>query len=394
MPHEDLVTRYDPFDPLVHADPYPFYKALRDVAPLHHVAADLWTLSRYDDVVAASRDWKTFSYARSVDLDDTGLRLGRGNFLACDPPQHTSLRTIVQHAFRPKVVHARLHDTIKREVEAGLDCLAESSECDIAEVLAWNVAMRAASALLGFPLGDCETLREVADRCLWRRLADINTSDADVAEAGIDAVREYFVDKIKERRTRPADDLLSEIAAAIPGRAGGNDTAAGLAGLLFLGAVDTSAVLISTSLWLLHEHPRQRAHLARNRDRIPTAVEEILRYESPIQFFKRTVMEDVVLHGEQVPSGARLLLLYGSANRDERRFATPDEFDVERKPGRHLAFGDGIHHCLGAPVARLEARIALEALLARFPAYHVTRTPEWLERPNGRGVTSLVISAH
>ena len=204
-------------------------------------------------------------------------------------------------------------------------------------------------------------------------------------------MRAYVLAALDERRARPRDDLLGALVRA--GQSGALEPAevASMPVHLFFAGIQTTSALISRSLLLLARHPAQRRLLVDDPSLLPTAIEELLRYESPIQWFARTATQDVALHGEVIPAGARVLLMWGSANRDERRWEDPDRLDIIRPPRRHLAFGDGIHHCLGAPLARLEGRIALEELLPRIPDYELSGPVVPLYTPGERVLAHLPV---
>lgn len=364
----DVLPNWDPF----HApeDPYPVYKALRDSAPVYrNDEHGFFALSRYEDVQAANRDWQTYSYAHGVDIDELGELLQPGNFLDADPPSHAALRAVVKERFRVGGLRESLTSAIESETRRMLSELDESAEIDFATACAWELPIRIGSHLLGFPMSDCDHLRELADSAFMRIPEGPTGSSA--AEQPVSQVRQYFEEQIQQRRERPLGDMLSEIAhAEVDGRSIG-DAAAGLASLIFGGSVDTTALTMTNAVNLLATHPEQRAWLAQNPEFLGQAVEEVLRFESPIQVFKRTTTSPVELHGTEIPAGARVFLIYGSANRDERKIERADEFDPRRKVGRHLAFGEGIHHCLGAPLARLEVNIVVRTLLEIAPEYRV-----------------------
>jgi cytochrome P450 len=379
---------YSPFSPEVQADPYPVYRELRDHAPLYRSAQDgFWALSRYDDIVAVSRDWETFSSAFGVDIDDTGGEFGHGNFLEEDPPLHDLLRAVVRNEFIPKDLRSALEPFVRQEVERIVADLKTRAAVDFARELAWELPIIVVSRLMGFPDEDRDRLRQW-EETFALRIPTLDRLPPFALRAG-SALRSYFAGLIAARQEQPEDDLVTKIATARLDDGPIGDAALGMVFILFVAAIETTASLITQSLRLLAEHPDQREWLAQNLAAAPQAVEEVLRYEAPVQNIKRTTLSDTALLGEALPKGSTVLLLTGSANRDERRFADPDVFDISREPKRHLAFGEGIHHCIGAPLARLEGQVVLETVLAEMPDYRLVGTPTRLPNNIVRGYLSL-----
>jgi hypothetical protein len=358
---------YDPFSLETQLDPYPSYARLLEHEPVYrNTERGFYALSRYADVQDAFRDWETYSSAGGVTVDDL-LEITGPSFLTSDPPRHDALRDILKSSFRPKQI-ATLADSVRTHVGALLADLGD--EVDVVEAFAQPLPVRIICQLLGFPLADEPMLRRWSDLVL-ERLPDDDRTPAAARRAAAE-MRSYFVAQLDERRRTRADDLVGLVAhARVDGTNLPQEEQIGICFLLFEAGNSTTKSLLANSVYLLAEHPAQREWLRAHPNRIDGAVEEILRFESPVQNMGRIVSRTVVLHGATLPAGARLLLLIGAANRDPRVFAAPDSLDLSRRPLRNLAFGDGIHHCLGAPLARLEARIALPALLARFPAHTV-----------------------
>jgi cytochrome P450 len=381
------MIEFDPFSAAAHADPYPIYRRLRDEWPVYHnPRRGFWAVSRYEDVALVSRDWERFTVQRGVDIDNVGDVLGEGFFLAQDPPVHGKMRGVVKHAFALRTI-AELEPAIRREVETLVRELAAQDEPDLATGLAWRLPARAMAALLGYPTGDAEHLRELAMRFMTRTLGD-PVPPAVSDDAGI-ALMDYFETQVRACARRPREGLLSTMAtASIDGEPIG-DAAVGMALLIFVGGFENVACAITNALYWLERHPDQRARLAADPSGIDAAGEEVLRYDGPQQNFKRTATRDVTMHGVTIPAGAPVFLLYGSANRDERHFPDPDRFDVTRTGQRHLSFGDGIHHCLGAPMARLESRIVLETVLRDIPDYELAGEPRRVPNHAVRGFLTL-----
>lgn len=384
-----MTTAFDPFVHALHEDPYPIYRRLRDEDPVHYnPQRDVWALLRFEDVQAAARDWERFASAGGVDLDGTGQAYGPGNFLDLDPPRHDELRRLVRHEFTPKAMSARA-EHVRKRVEQLLDALADGDVADFISAFASPLPVGVVSDLLGIPTADREALRE------WSLAADRRVcADPAVPDAAVDAVgrmRGYFAAALDDRRAEPRADLLGAIAGAERESALSREETLGISLLLFTAATETTSGLLGNAVLALAGRPDLRRRLAEDPSLLPTAIEELLRFDAPVQNLARTATEAVVLRGVRVPAGARVALVFGSANRDERRFARPDVLDFDREPARHVAFGEGIHHCLGAPLARLEARIALEELLRRIPDWEIETQPERLHKQNVRGLASLVL---
>lgn len=387
-----MSVRFDPFAASVHTDPYPTYKLLREEAPVYEDTTHaFWALSRFADVQAAARDWRTFSNAGGVDLDVPAQFFGRGDFLDSDPPRHDELRDAVRGVFTPRSIQA-LEAEIEKEVALLLAALLADGGGDLAQDFAWELPLRVICGLIGFPPSDRDYLGQAVRALLDR------TPDQEAVPPGVFAARErlqqYIAAQADDRRRCPRRDLLTVIVEASAGGTLVEEEVVGVVLLLLIAGIETTASLISNSIVLMAEHPAQRRLLADDPGLLRRGVEELLRFDAPIQFLKRTTIVPVQLHGITIPREATVLLLYGSANRDHRRFPNPDRLDVAREPKRHLAFGEGIHFCLGAPLARLEARIALGALLARIETYTVLPGMVRTQHHHTRGVAHLPVEFH
>jgi cytochrome P450 len=384
----DGTILYDPFSADAHDDPYPAYQRLRDDAPVYHnPERGLWALSRFDDIQATARAWQTFSNVPGVDLGGFTGFFGTGDFLNLDPPGHGVLRNVIRHWFTPRAIAetealARSH---ARQLLAELD---GEETVDMAQRFAFALPVRVVSDLVGVPSADRGRIFELCVAIVDQPAGQVDPSERQVALR--DEVRAYFRSWVEDGAP-PADTIGMDIAAAVARAEMSAEEAAGMLVLLFAAGFETTASLLSHSVYLLARHPDQRALLADDPTRIPDAVEEIVRFESPIQQLARTAACDTTLHDVEIPAGERVALIYGSANRDERRFEDPDRFDVTRPKLRHLGFGEGIHHCLGAPLARLEAKVALEEILPRFPAYELDGEIRRPASHNGRGIAALPV---
>jgi cytochrome P450 len=312
-----------------------------------------------------------------------------GNFIAADPPAHDRLRKVVRERFTPATV-AAMEPAIRDDVRQTLAAAVSDGGFDAAAGLAWALPVRTISRLLGLPVDDEPVLGGWL-RAVIRRDPEADRLPASAREAAAN-LRAYFLDHVARRREDLRDDLLGDIVAAE--RAGEIESGEipGLCILLYVAGTETVADFVGNALVALAEHPDQRALLAADPALAPRAVEELLRFESPVQYQVRTAIAAVHLHGIEIPAGARVALLWGSANRDERRWQRPDALDITREPLRNLAFGEGIHHCLGAPLARLQGRIVLVETLRTMPSYRIDGAIERVATHNTRGVARLPIA--
>jgi cytochrome P450 len=388
----DTALVYDPSSYQLHDDPFPSYRRMQDEAPLYH-NPDLgfWALTRFDDVLAGLGDWGTFSSAQGTLIE----QIQSGNpppdmMIFHDPPRHEQLRRLVGRAFTPRRV-AELDGQIRSMCSAWMDPLMEAGGGEIVADLAGKLPMAVIAALLGAPAEDNPRLKLLSDRLLHRE--DGSTAKPeDAASAGAE-LYVYFGELIASRRRSPADDMVTALLEAeVVGTDGKaqrltDDEIVAFCLLLGVAGNETTAKMIATGTVVLDRFPDQRARLVENPEMWPNAVEELLRFDPPSHYQGRVTAVPVVRHGEEVPEGSIVLLVNGAANRDPRAFEDPDRFIADRPIERHLAFGHSIHFCLGAPLARLETRIALEQLLHRFPRYEVDR--EGIERFHSSNIRGL-----
>jgi cytochrome P450 len=386
MPPQDASSvappYYDPYDAGIDADPYPAWRRLRDESPLYYNEEhDFYALSRFADVHTASLDWQTYSSARGtvIEFIDTSRPLtddpdddsSFGMMIFMDPPRHDELRRLVSRAFTPRRVTA-LDARVRELCAEFLDPELGGSGFDFVEDFAAKIPTMVIGALLGVPDEDQDQLRKWGD--VMMRLEPEPSSEKMDAIAQFSA---YMQAMVEDRRRSPQDDMVSDLISAEITREDGtrrrldhNEVMAFFT-LLELAGSETTARLLGWASVLLARHPDQRARLVANGALIPNAVEELLRYEPPSPIQARFVTHAAEWHGHTVPANSRIALLTGSAGRDEREYAAPDHFDVERNFDRHVTFGYGIHFCLGASLARLEAEVVIEETLARFPEWHV-----------------------
>jgi cytochrome P450 len=369
------AIHYDPYDREVDADPYPTWRRMRDEAPCYrNDEYDFWAISRFQDVYDASIDVDTYSSARGTVLEIMGKPLPMRPMIFMDPPEHDHLRGLVSRAFSPRRI-AELEPTIREIVRGYLDSQVGSSGFDFVADFGAKVPMMVISAMLGVPQEDREQIREWTDKTLHREPGEVDAMERIGPILGQLAV--YFMRYINERRSQPLDDMMTDlIQAEVEDESGESRrlTDAELVAFIMLisgAGNETVARLLGFAAHTFGRFPEEREKLVERPGLIPNAIEELLRYEAPSPVQGRTVMRDVEWHGVRVPEGSVILLLTGSAGRDERQYPDPDRFDVERKIGRHMAFGYGTHFCLGASLARLEAKVAIEETLARFPRWEV-----------------------
>ncbi len=379
------------YDPFVHAmvdDPYPLFRQLRDEHPAYYNAErDLWAISRFADVQQLARDWKGFSNTGGADVDVGAQWFGVGDFVDSDPPKHDRLREVVKLPLSPRAV-AQLEAKVRNQVDLLLEPLLERGSGEIVADLSAKLPLSIIFGLLGFSESDGAALLPLLYEVQMR-----TPGDSEVPQAAVrarTALHAFIEEAAQSRRKNPRDDLLSQIVAAEATGAVKPEEIAGMTLLLMIAGWETTSILTTNAIWLLAQHPEQRRTLCEHPERIPAAIEEILRFDAPVQHLARLTMQDADLHGVTIPAGSRVLLLWASANRDERRWDEPDKLDISREAKRNLAFGEGIHHCLGAPLARLETRIVMEALLSRKPDFEVGE-PARLPQVIMRGISQLPI---
>jgi cytochrome P450 len=366
---------WDPFDTDLDSAPHETWRRMRDEAPAYrNDRYEFWALSRFADVEAAHRDPALFSSAHGTVLEimsESTINVGMMIFM--DPPEHTALRHLVSRAFTPRRIGA-LEERIRQICGELLDRHTGQSTFDYVQDFGAVLPSRVISTLLGVPEEEQEEKRHVIDR-LFHIEPGVGMVNDESVTASIELAG-YVATLLEERRREPKDDLLTALTQAEIEDDGESrrlelDEAAAFAVLLYTAGTETVARLLGNSAVVLAEHPDQRADAVKNPEIIPNAVEELLRYEAPSPVQGRWTTSDVELHGEHLPAGSKVLLLTGSAGRDERAFQDPDRFDVRRQFNHHVSFGYGIHFCVGAALARMEGRIALEETFRRYPEWDV-----------------------
>jgi len=373
-----VTVQYNPFIPEVHANPYPMYARLRAEDPVHWSALmEAWVLTRYDDVVAVLTDSRFSAdrrQARNRFADEIARReeefgpFGRTRtMLTSDPPEHTRLRRLVSKAFTPRMVEG-LRPRIQEIVDELLDAVAQNGRMDVIRDLAYPLPVIVIAEMLGVPPEHRDQFKHWSDEIvgvLGGPLVPQETLER--SRVAVHELAEYLSGVIVERRREPREDLVSGlIAAEEQGQILSEDEMLATAMLLLVAGNETTTNLIGNGMLSLLRNPDEMERLCADPSQVPTAVEELLRYDGPVQATGRVAMEDLEIGGQKVTKGQAVLTVLGAANRDPAQFGKPDELDLDRQPNEHVAFGDGIHFCLGAPLARAEGQIAFETLLRRF----------------------------
>lgn len=367
-------ARYDPFDEAFQADPFPAYRRLRDRDPVHrHADPPFWALSRFDDVWNAVRDTDTFSSEQGLTFhpDEIGTLGLAPTIVMLDPPRHGRLRRLISKGFTPRRVQ-RLETVLRTFVRQRLEVMRqhalEGERVDLHQDFSSPIPTFVLAHLLGVPEQDrarfdpwVSALTTLQDRGL--QISELDATGAVTEMFG------YFSEVITARRAQPGEDLISALTTAeVDGRRLSDWDILGFCFVMVAGGNDTTGNLISHAVLLLDSDHAQREHLARHPELIPNALVEFLRLQSSVQGLARTTLRPVTLHGVEIPAGEKVLMLYGAANRDEREFGpTADQLDITREIPRHLGFSSGPHFCIGSHLAQLQARVALEELLANYP---------------------------
>lgn len=376
-----ISTEFDPFSADFFNGAYETYRRLRDEAPIYYNAKwDFWALTRYDDVAPATKDHETFSSAKGATLDmvkahDDAIPVPKV-IISMDPPEHQKMRRLVSNVFTPRAI-AALEDMVREKVCERIEALNPVSFDVVADFSAL-FPNEVITTMLGVPKQDRDQIRVWLDLLLERHPGEIATTKRGY-QASVNTGL-YYYDLVQQRRAHPEDDMISRLIETEIERDGVVEKLTdvditGFATMLGGAGAETVTKLVGNAMVAFAEFPDQWRKLREDRSKIPAAVEELLRYEAPSQYQVRTATRDVTYYGTTIPAGSAVLLVTGSATRDERMFDDPDRLDIDRdrKMGFNLAFGYGIHSCLGAALARMESRIALDALLDLLPEYEVDR---------------------
>ncbi len=375
MTADDSDLYYDPYDFDIDTDPYPVWRRLREERPLYYNEKyEFYAVSRFEDVERGLIDWKTYSSAKGslLELIKSDFEIPPGSIIFEDPPDHNVHRGLLSRVFTPRKMSA-IEPKVREFCARTLDPLVGSGGFDFITDLGAQMPMRTIGMLLGIPEQDQEAIRDSIDEGL--RLEDGSMPDADLFTA--DSQSSTFDEYIDWRADNPSDDLMTELLQAEfedetgTTRRLSRSEVVNVVNLLAAAGNETTTRLVGWTGKVLAEHPDQLRMLAADRSLIPNAIEELLRFESPSPVQARFVTTDVEHQGQVVPAGSAMVLLNGSGNRDDRKFVDGDRFDITRQIDHHLAFGYGLHFCLGAALARLEGRVALDEVLQRFPSWEV-----------------------
>jgi cytochrome P450 len=402
-PQQESTITFNPWDPKFIVNPYPHYGAILAKPPqLVKVGAHSAVLvARYADAVAVLHDHENFRSEPPWSPNNQGPFAGSFDILGSDPPRHTRLRRIISRAFTPRRVRD-LEPRIRDFARASLDTAARKGEFDIMSEVANVVPVEVIAEMLGVPPERHDTFKDWSDRIVDASSKLIPGAPAMAAATAADAIEAvesaaaYFGEEIEKRRRHPGPDLVSALVAA-------HDEAEALTAMelvqfavtLLLAGSETTTNLIGNGMLALVRYRDQLERLRREPSLLPNAIEEILRFDSPVQSTGRFTHSDVELGGTQIARGTVMFVINAAANRDPARFPNPDEFDIARTPNDHLAFGDGIHFCIGAPLARLEAQIVFGEMLARVPRFelvHPEAPPIYKDSYFLRGLESLIVA--
>lgn len=405
-PKANREIHYDPFDYVVQQNPYPIYRELRDHAPIYHVEQhNFWVLSRYSDIQATIIDWETFSNREGVDIDKTDSLLSPGHMDEKDGKEHDKYRRLVQSWFLPKQIRTQIADPLREETRGLISSFRERGGGDIVEEVSWQLPAFVVTRMFDAP---GEWRSELVDimKPVFARIPNDPVPPKAAFDSG-ERIMAWCSELIKERRRENLNgrgDILSMLLQSqLDGAPLNDQQVLGIISHLIVASSGTTQDLISNIVWLLAEHPEERAKLIMNRGAIPGAIDESLRYEAVIQNVTRITTRDVEFYGVTVPAGSTVVNLLGSANRDERKWGDPDRFNVLRNPegvlpnptgmyAGQLSFADGIHMCLGRPIARMEAQFVIEELLDQMPNYHLTEPPKRAVSHVARGFESVHIA--
>jgi cytochrome P450 len=402
---DGTMADFNPFDPRLRTNPYEVYKALREEAPVYwSEMMQVWVLTRYDDVLASLRDHGRFSSDRLrannrlvQQMESYRLQsgpLGRApTMLSLDPPAHTRMRNLVNKAFTPRVVE-RMRPHIQEIADQLFDALPQPGSMDVMAHLAVPLPVIVIAETLGVPASDREQFKAWSTDIAGSLAGPFQAPD--VLERSVrssNEIAEYFREQIAARRREPRDDLLSALGAAEEqGDLLSEDEMIATCILLLVAGNETTTNLIGNGMLALLQNPDQRRRLQSDPALIASGVDEMLRYDGPAQMTSRIVAEGLEIRGRRMEPGQVVLSVLAAANRDPEQFPEPDRLDVGRHPNRHLAFGQGIHYCIGAPLAVAEAQVAFETLLRRFPEPEPAfEAPDWGPSFILRGLESLPI---
>jgi cytochrome P450 len=364
---ENAVEPFDLYSPQIDSDPFPYYAELRDKYPCYwSERAKLWILSRYDDIVEAARDWETFSSSQGNMIDELPGRAG-ATLGTTDPPRHDRLRALSQAAFLRKNL-ARMVEPTTQIADRALDRIRECKHFEFIDDFSSQITVGLLFRTMGLPEREhTEIRRKVILAVSTDKSVKGRTPDH---IAAFKELSDFLAAEVAARRAKPTDDLITHLAEAeIDGDRLSEREVVLTTATFVMAGVESLSSFMSVFALNLHDYPDARRRLVVNSDLIAPAIEESLRFNTSAQRFKRVVTRDKELHGQTMKTGDKVVLAFGSGNRDERRFPDPDVFDIDRRPQGHLGFGSGKHFCLGSQMARLVTEIAMRRFLKRVPEY-------------------------
>jgi cytochrome P450 len=379
---------FDPYDPAVIDDPYPVYDRLRGSGPAYNAELDCWFLLRWTDVLAAASDALLFTSAQGIDIGQSRSNPAR-NIFTLENPEHDQLRAVVSKRFTPRAI-AAFEPRVRGLAREHLEAFIGRGSCELMAELAIPLPIIVVGDLLGVAAAERAQFREWADALVHQDAR--NPASVERAREGGLAVAGYFTSAVADRQREPRDDLVSDLLALqVGGRPMTTAEVVGFAFALIVAGTETTTNLIGNAALALDANPKQRRLLAQRPELAAAAIEEVFRFDAPVQGLARVTTADAQVGGAVIPAGSRVQLRYGAANRDPARYPEPGAFDIERPPPtgiRHIALGHGMHFCLGAALSRLEGRVVLEELMRVLPEWNVTAVSR---RPSAevRGPSSL-----
>jgi cytochrome P450 len=378
---------FNPYSRSHLGNPHPVYAALREEHPIHlNDRPRFWAISRYEDVENALREWPIFSSASGITLD--GFSGIKPMIILMDPPRHAELRRVLQKAFTAKRISAQ-ESLIRHTARTLLDAIPGEEEVDLVSAFTAPFPIMVIAEMLGVDPRDRELFKQ------WSNgIMATGAGEYESLARNYEHIFDYFRGVIAARRANPRDDLVTALVRAeVDGHKLSDDDILGFCALLLIAGNETTTNLLGNAATVLAAHPDARAEIMADMSLLPNAIEEVLRFEGPVPTLTRTTAVAVALHGHTIDAGEKVMLLLAAANRDPRVFDDADRFDIHRETRKHIAFGSGIHFCMGANLARLEARVAFEELLARFPKYNVTAPDalSYFNTPSIRGPMALPV---